>query len=206
MKKFKKFVALLLAGVMAMALLTACGGGSGSKSFETQVEDAVFAVYSKAFNVSKNDSEMKSLAEKSLGYVRDGKFYASDMKNCLKVEGTTVSFAMPIPAGDSAGSDLYYNVMEITPELLGQLKAEDLSNLQMDDLLKELESEGLKIAAIGVKAKTINGKTYAAVGIKMAIDTSIIGGGGAGSTSSSSASSEDPSSSASSEVVAITPW
>ena len=43
MKKFKKLVALILVGVMAMAMLTACGGGGGgSKSFATEVEDAVF--------------------------------------------------------------------------------------------------------------------------------------------------------------------
>ena len=30
MKKLKKFAALLLVGVMALALLTACGGGSSA--------------------------------------------------------------------------------------------------------------------------------------------------------------------------------
>ena len=31
MKNLKKFVALLLAGVMAMVMLTACGGGAGAE-------------------------------------------------------------------------------------------------------------------------------------------------------------------------------
>ena len=38
MKNLKKFVALLLAGVMAMVMLTACGGGAAS---ETSLEDNI---------------------------------------------------------------------------------------------------------------------------------------------------------------------
>ena len=36
MKRFKKFVAVLLACVMALTLLTACGGGGGSSSAATE--------------------------------------------------------------------------------------------------------------------------------------------------------------------------
>ena len=38
MKKLKKFAALLLVGVMALALLTACGGGgSGDDAFRSSL-------------------------------------------------------------------------------------------------------------------------------------------------------------------------
>lgn len=50
MKKFKKLTALLLAGAMTMLLLASCNGGGGGgnpASFEQQVEDAFFSVYSK---------------------------------------------------------------------------------------------------------------------------------------------------------------
>ena len=41
MKKMKRLVAILLASVLALAMLTACGeSGSGSKSFAQQVEEA----------------------------------------------------------------------------------------------------------------------------------------------------------------------
>ena len=39
MKKLKKFAALLLVGVMALALLTACGGGSSTNKAEEQKVD-----------------------------------------------------------------------------------------------------------------------------------------------------------------------
>ncbi|MEI3277590.1 MAG: hypothetical protein V8R60_01585 [Faecalibacterium sp.] len=44
MKMLKKMAALLLVGVMALALLTACGDDSSSLSFAQQVEEtATFA-------------------------------------------------------------------------------------------------------------------------------------------------------------------
>ena len=42
MKHLKKLAALLLVGVLALSLLTACGGG-GSTSADTQAEAAVMA-------------------------------------------------------------------------------------------------------------------------------------------------------------------
>lgn len=176
MKKFKKLVALILVGVMAMAMLTACGGGSGgSKSFEAQVEDAVFAVYSQAFGVKTNDAEAKELAQKSLGYIKNGKFYSNDMINCMKVDGNKIAFAMPLPAEDAEENDNYYTVMEITPEMLAELKSADISDAdigEMNEMLKEYEAMGFKVTGLGVAAKTINGKTYVAFGLKMEIDTS----------------------------------
>ena len=37
MKKLKKFAALLLVGVMALALLTACGGGGSGEKAQAEV-------------------------------------------------------------------------------------------------------------------------------------------------------------------------
>ncbi len=178
MKKFKKLVALILVGVMAMAMLTACGGGGGgSKSFATEVEDAVFSVYSQAFGVKTNDAEAKKLAQTALGYVKDGKFYRTDLLNhCMTTDEAKkqIMFAMPIPAEDAEENDNYYTVMEITPEMLAELKAtnipaEDIGEIR--DMIKELETAGAKMTGLGVAAKTINGKTYVAFGIKMEIDT-----------------------------------
>ena len=63
MKNLKKFVALLLAGVMAMVLLTACGGGAGSNLKEdTNAETKVLGKYS----TGTNDRALKAEAEKFL--------------------------------------------------------------------------------------------------------------------------------------------
>lgn len=177
MKKFKKLVALILVGVMAMAMLTACGGGGGgSKSFATEVEDAVFAVYSQAFGVKTNDAEAKKLAQTALGYVKDGKFYEKDFEDhCITVDEAKyqIMIAMPIPDADANDNYNYYTVMEITPEMLAQLNSADIpveDIKELNEMLKKYETMGFKVTGLGVAAKTINGKTYAAFGIKMEID------------------------------------
>ena len=47
MKMFKRFAAALLAGVMVLAMLTACGGGAGgpgaTSEFEKKVQDVYMA-------------------------------------------------------------------------------------------------------------------------------------------------------------------
>ena len=65
MKNLKKFVALLLAGVMAMVMLTACTGGGNTSNMkeDTKTEDEVLSKYS---TVAVNDRTMKAEAEKFL--------------------------------------------------------------------------------------------------------------------------------------------
>ena len=55
--------ALLLAGVMAMALLTACGDEAPSKSFAQQVEETAFEAMKQSTGIQVNDADLKKLAE-----------------------------------------------------------------------------------------------------------------------------------------------
>lgn len=66
MKNLKKFVALLLAGVMAMVMLTACSGGGNNSNLkeDTDAEAKVLGKYSTS--TAKNDKELKAKAEKFL--------------------------------------------------------------------------------------------------------------------------------------------
>ncbi len=68
MKNLKKFVALLLAGVMAMVMLTACsGGGNGSNLKEdTTAEAKVLGKYSTSTASVDNNKALKAEAEKFL--------------------------------------------------------------------------------------------------------------------------------------------
>lgn len=68
MKNLKKFVALLLAGVMAMVMLTACSGGgnTGNMKEDTKTEDEVLSKYSTSTVAAKNDRALKAEAEKFL--------------------------------------------------------------------------------------------------------------------------------------------
>lgn len=71
MKNLKKFVALLLAGVMAMVMLTACSGG-GNVTDEQKQERAYKVVsHSKqvdSASVTENDKELQRIAE---GHLQD---------------------------------------------------------------------------------------------------------------------------------------
>lgn len=69
MKKLSKIVALLLAGAMAMVMLTACtgGGNTGSNLKEdTKTEAEVLSKYSTGTVAVENDQALKAEAEKFL--------------------------------------------------------------------------------------------------------------------------------------------
>lgn len=69
MKHLKKLAALLLVGVLALSLLTACGGG-GSTSADTQAETAVMAAINQNRPVNsaklQNSSELRETAKRDL--------------------------------------------------------------------------------------------------------------------------------------------
>lgn len=68
MKHLKKLAALLLVGVLALSLLTACGG-SGSTSQDAQAEAAVMAAINQNRPVNdklQNSSELRETAKRDL--------------------------------------------------------------------------------------------------------------------------------------------
>lgn len=69
MKKIKRFAAVFLAGIMALALLTACGGsGSDNPEFDAKVESAYLDALNKAFKTSfENDDAIRALAVTHIG-------------------------------------------------------------------------------------------------------------------------------------------
>lgn len=79
MKHLKKLAALLLVGVLALSLLTACGGGGGSTSADTQAETAVMAAINQNPNRSgkdklQNSSELRKTANQDLDAAISGKW------------------------------------------------------------------------------------------------------------------------------------
>lgn len=94
MKHLKKLAALLLVGVLALSLLTACGGGGGSTSADAQAEAAVMAAINETQNRSgkdklQNSSELRKIANQDLDVaIRSGNLSSSftvkshtDLKN-----------------------------------------------------------------------------------------------------------------------------
>lgn len=67
MKHLKKLAALLLVGVLALSLLTACGGGGGSTSADAQAETAVMAAINEnRSDKLQNSSELRKIANQDL--------------------------------------------------------------------------------------------------------------------------------------------
>lgn len=69
MKHLKKLAALLLVGVLALSLLTACGGGGGSTSADAQAEAAVMTAINQnrpANDKLQNSSELRETAKRDL--------------------------------------------------------------------------------------------------------------------------------------------
>ena len=133
MKKMKRLVAVLLAGIMALAMLTACGGTPGtpgSSEFETKVEQAYMAKLNETFGVNfDNDDETGDWyicrADDSEGFIvwkdkRCARFSAGFIVQRLmrqaKVERKSVQFMMarmPVEIGGVA----YYKILLANPIL-----------------------------------------------------------------------------------------
>ena len=169
MKMLKKMAALLLAGVMALALLTACGEDS-APSFAQKAEEKMFAVLSESTGLKENDTEMKNLATQSLDKIKDGKVTKEVLKeDTEKVDNKyRAKMGLPIPdmkAGDySDFNSKTYTVLEVTPDNLA-----NVDNTQLTQMIATMKKNGVEIERIGVAAKTVNGKTYIAVGIQMSM-------------------------------------
>ena len=173
MKMLKKMAALLLAGVMAMALLTACGDDS-TPSFGKQVEDATFASVKASTGIQVNDADLKKLAESKIDLIDTEKGTFDFKKSYSAGEAQkfqedvystgkgSMTMALPLMK-DGKMQNGIYEVMEITADNIGSLNQ---GTDTMQDLLDGMASAygvSVKITKIGVAAKTVNGKTYAAV-------------------------------------------
>ena len=164
MKMLKKMAALLLAGVMAMALLTACGEDS-TPSFGKQVEDAAIKAVNTALGENStltNDSTLRAQAAQMLEKVNaDGKIVAKE-----GITGTRKP---------TDKKNVYEITLGIAVKNIGEVKkADDLAKLQdpkangIDDVLKGYNGE---IKAIGVATKTLsNGKTYMAMVVTYTVE------------------------------------
>lgn len=94
MKKMKRLVAVLLAGIMVLAMLTACGGGSFTPTSDVEKAEAL---YMDAFNTAlgtnyENDADLEKLAKQVLddsldedGNLKNGKgmIFSEDAGNSV---------------------------------------------------------------------------------------------------------------------------
>lgn len=158
MKHLKKLAALLLVGVLALSLLTACGGG-GSTSADAQAETAVMAAINQNPNRSgkdklQNSSELRKTANQDLDAAISGKW--GQLSSSFTVKSHT---------------DLKNGKFGYTFIAKCDYKNTDLAKLIKTDT--NINSKYMdKWSDVGVVVRTNkdNGQTY--IAISVAIDTS----------------------------------
>ena len=155
MKHLKKLAALLLAGVLALSLLTACGG-SGSTSQDAQAEAAVMTAINQNRPVSsaklQNSSELRKIANQDLDAAISGKW--GQLSSSFTFKDHT---------------DLKNGKFGYTFIAKCDYKNTDLAKLIKTDT--NINSKYMdKWSDVGVVVRTFDGQTY--IAISVAIDTS----------------------------------
>lgn len=148
MKHLKKLAALLLVGVLALSLLTACGGGGGSTSADAQAEAAVMAAINENRSAKlQNSSELRKTANQSIDAAISGKLgqLSSDFKLVLdtKPEDGSVGFTL-IAKCDYKNTDLAKLIKTVT----------NINSYNMNSW-----------SEVGVVVRTVDGQTYIAISV-----------------------------------------
>lgn len=147
MKHLKKLAALLLVGVLALSLLTACGGGGGSTSADAQAETAVMAAINQNRPVSsaklQNSSELRKIANQ-------------DLDATIKSGNLSSSFTVKSHTDLKNGSVVFTFIAKC------DYKNTDLAKLIKTDT--NINSHNMNSwSEVGVVVRTDNGQTYIAI-------------------------------------------
>ena len=176
MKKIKRFAAVLLAGVLALALLTACGGssGSGNPQFDADVEKAYLAALNKAFGTTfKNDDDIKKLAVTHINEKHSADSLTSSARYKTEGDGKTTVRQVQLcfdtkSSKPDAYVPLFYQAANAQTITANRLNVQALLRTVKDECGGADENGiTLELTALGVGAKTIGGKTYVAIGFEL---------------------------------------
>lgn len=154
MKKLKKFAALLLVGVMALALLTACGGGGQTE------EQKVLAQISQEKGVqATNDAELRAVAE---GHLNEDR---KDLDANFKIAGYLTAFNFH---SEKVGNDRVITITaryDYKDTLLNEVlkKISERVNTEHDASVKQ---DG-NWSNIGVVVKGNNEQSYIGISIRL---------------------------------------
>lgn len=175
MKKLKRLAAVLLAGIMALALFTACSDSDpGNPEFDPKVESAYLDALNNTFGTSfENDADIKRLAIEHIeekhgadsltGSARcktegDEKTVVRQVQLCFDTRSSKPDAYVPLfyeAAKTAAIKANYTNV-----QALLRTVNEEIANAKKN-------GRTLELTALGVGAKTIGGKTYVAIGFEL---------------------------------------
>ena len=170
MKKMKRLVAVLLAGVMVLAMLTACGGtgnDAATAKFEGKVEQAYMTKLNEKFGENfENDAAIKKLAVEYIEKMANKETLTKD-ELWTKEEPTekTQNWVM-----------ICYDVQNTGKYVMSSYeagKAETIAPKNIDAFWSFAQMKRVKVGqkakftALGVGTKTIDGKTYVAIGFRV---------------------------------------
>lgn len=163
MKKFRRLAALLLAGVLALAVLSGCGGSR----FEREMEETVLKYVNAAMRGTlgegarefKNDPALRQKAYELLGKIDPESGLIDSQKAYMVIDerlwdkSTITLIAVEAEEYNRPNKRL---ATEITQDELAKIKP------KIDRMLSEPSAKDM--TAFGVAARTIGGKTYMAIG------------------------------------------
>lgn len=170
MKKMKRLVAVLLAGIMVLAMLTACGGtgnDAATAKFEGKVEQAYMTKLNEKFGENfENDAAIKKLAVEYIEKMANKETLTKD-ELWTKEEPTekTQNWVM-----------ICYDVQNTGKYVMSSYEAaqaETITPKNIDtfwsfaQMKRASVGQKAKFTALGVGVKTINGKTYVAIGFRV---------------------------------------
>ena len=174
MKKLTKLTSLLLAGIMALAMLTACGGignDAATAKFEAKAEQAYMAKLNEKFGENfENDAAIKKLAVEYIEKMANNETLSMDeLWAEEKLTEKTQNWVMICYDVSQSNGKAYVKssyeagkAEKITPDET-TIKA----FLNLAQMKRGQVGNTAKFTALGVGAKTINGKTYVAIGFRV---------------------------------------
>lgn len=169
MKKFRRLAALLLAGVLALAVLSGCGGSR----FEREMEETVLKYVNAAMRETlgegarefKNDPELRQKAYEMLGKIDPESGLIDSQKAFMIIDESLGDKSTTTLIAVEANGYIRDKRLatEITQDELARIKE------KIDEMLRSNGdgSDGPRaedMTAFGVAARTIGGKTYMAFG------------------------------------------
>ena len=171
MKKLKRLAAVLLAGIMALALFTACSDSDpGNPEFDPKVESAYLDALNKTFGTSfENDADIKRLAIEHIEEKHGADSLTSSARCKTESDGKTMVRQVQLCFDTRSSKPDAYVPLFYEAAKTAAIKA-NYTNVQA--LLLTVNKERgsgikLELTALGVGAWTIGGKTYVAIGFEL---------------------------------------
>ncbi len=175
MKQLKRFLALVLVGVLALTVLTGCGGNA---NFGAEVEKEMLAAVNSLRTEENapltNDSKLKAKCTDALKYVNaDGTIplgKALQLQNTVSADGKTrtiVAIGVETKGNysfdkiNSSNQNQLVDALAIAPGELADYAAKIRQDNQKDFYNR--------LSGFAVATRTINGKTYLAMAMKVSV-------------------------------------